>query len=148
MIYNKGSHAIGSGAKVYGTAVVKMMLLGPGYTPNIDDDDILAAAAAEIAVAGYARQTLGTKVVTNNTTLNRTVYTAASVPFGNLPLGGQIAFALVYIEDTDDDHSIPWSLKDLRVDVSGTPTPVPTNGGAVTVGWTADGVAYIQTQES
>lgn len=127
--FNNGSKQLHSGGSVHFTSdTIKARLVSSAVAPAIDD----------LTIAGYARigtdQTLSGKTITNDTTLDRTVYAAANASFTSPGSGDEIGSVVVYKFVTDDSDSIP--LFCLAV------TPTPTDGTTVVANFAATGIGY------
>lgn len=109
------------------SATIRCLLLVGALTINPDHATVAAVLAAntEAAHASYARQTLGSKTVTQDDTNNRGVFDAATIDFGALT-GVTPTAALIYQFITNDSDSIPISIHDTGFGVA-------ANGAGYTV---------------
>lgn len=137
--FNAGSNAVNDGSLDYLTATVKVMFVT--VVPSQDDDNL--SGFTELNVGGYApgfagagRKTLGTKTVTNDDTLNRSIMDAADPTAWTLAAGGTIVGAVIYFHITSDAASTPLFFLDTG--------SIPTNGSTLTLQFHADGIGYTQ----
>lgn len=137
--FNAGSNAINDGSLDYLTDTMKVMLVT--VVPSQDDDNL--SGFTELSVSGYVggfagagRKTLGSKTVTNDDTLNRSILDAADPTAWTLATGGTVVGAVTYKHITSDAASIPLFFHDTG--------SIPTNGSTFTLQWSADGLGYVQ----
>jgi hypothetical protein len=133
LLYNRGLDVWST----FTSDTVRALLLKTGYTPNVDHDFVadLTVASYEITVAGYSRQTLGTKTRTIDDTNNRITYDCADPAFGTLTAGETVVAMVVYKFVTNDADSILLGYYDL-VDTA-------TAGLAFTVELSSSGLCYL-----
>lgn len=132
--YNRGLDELAT----WTTGTFKFLLLkGSGYTFNKDHDFVadLTPGSNEVTVAGYSRQTAGTKTRTIDDTNDRITYDCADPSFGTLTAGETVSAMVLYREVTNDADSILVGYYDL-VDTPTAGAPFP-----VTIG--TNGVAYV-----
>ncbi len=91
---------------------------------------------------GYARITLTSKVVNEDTANNRAEFVATDITFSACNVGtNKVAAILLFLHVNNDADSVPVAYIDT---VSSGPTfPFWTNGGDVTVQWNAEGILQI-----
>lgn len=122
----------------FSTSTYRVLLLkGSGYTANVDHDFVsdLTPASNETALSGYSRQTLGTKTVTYDDTLNRMTYDAADPAFGTIVAGDTISAMVLYRFVTNDADSLLMGYYDLA--------DTGTNGTPFGVTLASTGLAYF-----
>ena len=130
-VYNRGLDEL----RDFTTDTFRALLLDNIYTPDKDDDFVSDVSADELAGAGYARPTLGTKSRTIDDAQDRIEYAAADPDFGPIVAGETAQYMVVYRFVTNDADSILIACYDIG--------GVPTNGAAFVVQWDAtDGFAY------
>lgn len=91
------------------------------YVYNPDHDfvaDLFSNGAVEITSAGYARQTLGTKVITLDDANDRSVLDFDDVDFGSLPAGQTVAAVGFYEFITNDAASPLMYFIDGKIKVT------------------------------
>ena len=137
IVYTYGLGELLNGGIDMDTDTIKMMLVDASYTPDKDHDFVDDASANEISVDGYARQALGSRTVTVNTTDDRAEFDAANVAFGALATGETIAGAIIFEDRGGADSANPMIL---YMDLTNT----PTNGSTVTVEFDAIGLFYLE----
>ena len=137
IVYTYGLGELLNGGIDMDTDTIKMMLVDASYTPDKDHDFVDDASANEISVDGYARQALGSRTVTVNTTDDRAEFDAANVAFGALDTGETIAGAIIFEDRGGADSANPMIL---YMDLTNT----PTNGSTVTVEFDAIGLFYLE----
>lgn len=132
VFYNEAKKQIANGGIDLLTDTLKVVLVDATYVANadqaaVDDGTADDIASHEITVSGYARQTLGSKVIDKDTANDFAYLDAADAVFAALALGQTIGGA-VLIKDTGlDTTSIPINYYE---------TPdTPTNGADMTVQW-------------
>ncbi len=114
------------------------VLLLKSSTPDQDLDFVvdLVPATNEVTVSGYARQVLGSKVVTEDDTLDRADIDAGKAVFASLAAGETITWAIVFKFITNDAASILLYAFDVA--------DTATNGGTFEVRWNGvDGVGTL-----
>lgn len=130
-VYNIGLDEL----RDFTTDTIRAMLLDNTYTPDKDHDFVADVVAAELAGAGYARETLTTKARTVSDANDRIEYTADDPDFGAVAVGETAQYMVVYKFVTNDADSILLSCFDLG--------GVPTNGASFVVQWdVTDGFTY------
>lgn len=76
------------------------------YVPDQDHDhldDFTGGGGVEISAASYGRQTLGTKIVTRDTTKDQIEYDCDNIAFGQLEVGQTVKGIIVYEQVGGDD---------------------------------------------
>lgn len=134
-IYNAGLDVLGGGSFVADTYRF-LLLQGAGYTPNPDDVFVsaLTPGSNEVSVAGYTRQTAGTKTRTIDNALDRITYDCADPSFGTLTAGQNVTGMVLYKFVTNDAASILVCYYPIG--------PVATAGVPFPVAIPSSGVAY------
>lgn len=100
-----------AGAGDFSSDVIRVLLerSTSSYSPNIDHpflDSFTGGGGVEISVASYARQTLGTKTITQDDSNDRVELGCATIAFGNLE-SGQTVKALIGYRQTGGNDSSP-----------------------------------------
>lgn len=132
--YNKGINEISNQGIDFLNDTIKIMLVNSAYAHNPDSNFVSDIVANE--VAGATRQTLGTKTVTEDDTNDRSVFDAADPTFPSVTSGSTIGGAVVF-KDTGADATSPLiAFLDT--------TDTPTNGGNITIQFSANGIFYGQ----
>lgn len=137
LVYNRGMFDSVSG-NVWGTADMRIMLVGTGYTVNRDDDFVVTPAANEISTTNYTRQVLTGEVITLDDTNDRVLLDADDVVWTALgpATGGPVVSAGITFRQTGSDATAPlWIYSD------GADTQV--NGGNFTYAWPATGLVIL-----
>ena len=102
--------------------------------------------ATEFSGTGYARQTLGTKATSIDATNDEAEWDAADTTFTSLD-GATIQTIIVYkMVGADDTTPADDPVLAVFDDDSGTTVadlPLATNGGDITIQWSADGIKKI-----
>lgn len=142
--YTTAGREIADGSLDLVVDTIKVMLVGTGYTPNRDDTNLTAAAAAEINVTGYVpgfggagRKSLAGKAFATDLVNDRAEWTASNLTWTALGTGATIAGAVVCKEITNDAGSRAIAYLDL--------TDTPTNGSDITLTFDAEGVIQWST---
>lgn len=133
-VFNNGKTEIAKATTDLDGSTLKVMLVNSSYTLDVDQQFIDNGSAAandpknrEITVGGYARQTLTTKVVTQDLT-NDFAWLGADNPVFSSLVAGQTIGGAVLFRDTGTDTTCPLiAFYDL--------TDTATNGGNVTIQW-------------
>lgn len=134
LAYNRGLDELAAWA----SGTYRFLLLkGAGYIPDRDHDFVseLTPGSNEVTVAGYSRQTAGTKVRAVDYSSNRITYKCADPAFGVLAAGETVSGMVLYRFVTNDADSILIGYFDL--------VDTPTSGAAFPVVLNAVGVAYV-----
>ena len=135
--YNEGKRAVLAGEIQPVTDDLKVMLL-PSYTPNIDThqnyDDV--SASEHGATGGYTLggESLGTKAVTTDATLDRAEFTAANTVWTTSTLSAQ--WAILYFDSTVDSTSTLLCYWDFGSTKSST-------AADFTLQWDAEGILQL-----
>lgn len=132
--YNAGVNGINNGGIDFLTDTIKIMLVNSAYAQNPDSEFVSDIVANE--VAGATRQTLGTKTVTKDNTNDRSVLDAADATFPSVTAGSTVGGAVVFKDTGADATSTLLFFLDT--------TDTPTNGGNLTIQFSANGIAYAQ----
>lgn len=129
--FNEGARQLQSGGSVvFLSDTIKARVLEVSVAPDIND-------AVMTGYTGLGTDaTLGSKTVTNDTSNDRTVYSAATATIVSPGTGDDYEAVVVYKFVTDDSDSIP--LFCLAV------TPGTTDGTDLTLALAATGLAYSQ----
>lgn len=122
--YNRGVYTLATGYALDGATVFKGMLLKTTYAFDRDHVVVADVVAHELTAAGYLRQTVGNRVVTQNDIKDATYWDADNVAFGPMVAGETARFFAIFL-DTSDDATSPllacWQIVDY-----------PTDGGVFT----------------
>ncbi len=117
----------------------RVALLEATGDQNKDDTTVAAVLArdgtAELTSTGYERKSLANVAVSQNDTNDRAEWDADDVTFTAVSqkTSEKIVGYLVFMFNTDDDHSIPILLVDSVIDI----TP---NGSDIKITWNAEGI--------
>lgn len=136
-VYNRGMFDSVSG-NVWGTADMRCLLVGTGYTPNRDHDFVTDVSAQEISTTNYVRQTLAGEVITLDDANDRVLLDADDALWTALgpASGGPSVLAAIVFRNTGADATSPlWDY------MNGTTTDV--NGSNFTYQWAATGLAVL-----
>jgi len=143
-VYNGAARAVADGTLNLVADTIKVMLVTSGYAADRDDTALTAAAAAEIAVGGYAggyggagRQSLASKAFVTDTGNDRVEWGAANLTWTALASGATIAAAVVVKEITNDASSLPIAFLDIA--------DTATNGGDFGLTFDAEGIIQWRT---
>jgi hypothetical protein len=134
-VYNKAKAEIAKNTIDLDGSTLKVMLVKSTYTFDPDHDFVDNGGANdpidhEISVSGYSRQTLTTKVVTQDNTNDFAYLDADDTVFSALASGQTVGGAVLYRDAGGADSANPCiAFYDL--------TDTPTNGGNITVQWAA-----------
>jgi hypothetical protein len=131
-VYNKGLEELGKALTDLDGSDLRALLVKSSYTFNkdhltVDDGSANDPASHEIAVAGYARQALASKVVTRDDANDFAYLDADDAVFTGLAAGETIGGAVLYRNSGADGTSPLIAFYDL--------VDTPTNGGNVTIQW-------------
>lgn len=111
LVFNQFKYESANQTVSWTSDTMKAALVMTNTTADTEEDTTDVASFTtldECDGASYARQTLGTKTVTNDTTNDRTVLDAADVTFSSLGAGTRATQGLLVIQDTGSDAtSIP-----------------------------------------
>lgn len=129
-VTNRGSLDLQSNVIVWASDTIKARLVPSSVTP--DKDNTVMTGLTAIGTD----QTLGSKTRTEDTTNDRIVYDAADPTWTAVASGSTIGWVIVYQFITNDAASVPLFVIDL--------TDTPTNGGDITVQFSASGIGYTQ----
>lgn len=137
-VYNVGAFNFASQACNWDTSSnLKVLLVTSTYTADKDHADV-ADVTNEVTVSGYARQSLAaaSTTITNDTTNDRCVFDGPDVTFSALAAGETVGGAVIF-EDLGADADSPLIC---FVDLTNT----ASNGGDMTITWSASGIFYSQ----
>ena len=109
---------------------IRARLVASSATVNKDDTSMTAHTAIG------TDQTLGTKTFTEDTTNDRIVYDAADPTWTAVAGGSTVGFVTIFKFVTNDAGSTPIAVIDV--------TDTATNGGDITLTFSADGIFYLQ----
>jgi hypothetical protein len=127
---NRGSLDLQSNVIVWASDTMKARLVASSFTPDKDNT----------VMTGYTTigtdQTLGSKTRTEDTTNDRIVYDAADPTWTAVTIGSTVGWVVVYKFVTNDADSVPLFVLDV--------TDTPTNGGDISVSFSANGIGYTQ----
>ena len=143
LVYNHAKKMIADGSLNLLTDTIKVMLVGPSYVPNPDDDFVMASGAgdAEINGQGYeagwgktGRKTLMNKIITEDDANDRVVFDADDVLWTAIN-AGTVQAAILIREGASSDST---SVLVAYIDQGG--FPIVTNGGDLTIQWSMNGI--------
>jgi plastocyanin len=122
LTYNIGSFRIADRTVDFAADTIEVVAMKSTYTPNKDDTNSVLAAS---------------KTITNDTTLDRTVFDAADPSAWTIAAGDTIGgFIIQKKGSASDATAIPLWFQDV--------TDTPTNGAALTLTFDAAGLGYTQ----
>jgi hypothetical protein len=144
LTYNIGSFRIADRTVDFAADTIEVVAMKSTYTPNKDDTNSVLAAGELATLTGYAggfgvagRKVLASKTITNDTTLDRTVFDAADPSAWTIAAGDTIGgFIIQKKGSASDATAIPLWFQDV--------TDTPTNGAALTLTFDAAGLGYTQ----
>ena len=113
------------------------LLLGTGYTPNLNaDDDLADIVSHEIADGDYSRQTLGTATVTasGGTT---------TMKWPNIPFGTAVTIGAKWAGIFDDTHASDALVALVDLNTAGTDSIAQSTNGTFQVTIDAAGVMQV-----
>jgi len=117
------------------------------YVPDKDHEDLVdftGGGGVEITASGYARDTIGTAAVTNDTGNDRTELDGDNLDFGTPAAGQTVEAILIYKQVGGDDTTPADDLLVAYIDTdAGALLPIATAGGAFTVTINAEGLFQI-----
>ena len=142
-VTNRAAYRMARGEDAWQTNTYKMALLKSSYAPtaqqirdlNVVND--LVPGTNELSVAGYSRQTLANKTVTEDDTNNRASLDCDDVTFTGLASGQTVGWVVIYREVTNDTDSVVVAVYDV--------TDTPTNGGNVSITIDSTGALRLST---
>lgn len=137
-VYNKGMAKLLDSTIDLASDVIRVLLVDSTYTFDPDHDFVDDVSGDEIAVSGYARATLASKTLTEDTANDRFKFDATDVAFGTLASGATVGGAVIYRQTGGDDSTPTNDELICFLDFSDT----PTNGGSFTLQFHADGIFY------
>lgn len=129
-VTNRGSLDLQSNVVVWASDTIKARLVPSSVTP--DKDNTVMTGLTAIGTD----QTLGSKTRTEDTANDRIVYDAADPTWTAVASGSTIGWVIVFKFGTNDADSIPIFVIDV--------TDTPTNGGDISVQFSANGIGYTQ----
>ena len=139
---NNAKKLLMNGGADLDTDTIKVALLMTNTTADTEVDNITFLTSYttldECDASGYARQTLASKTVTEDTSNDRGVFDAADVSFTGL--GGNatraIQGALIFKFVSTDANSPPLFFVDFTSDA-------PSNSTQIDIPWSASGLLYL-----
>lgn len=138
---NKGRHGVLGGTINLLTDTIKVMLVTTAGLPTADTNFVSQISANELTGSGYVagfagagRKTLASKTVTEDDANDRAYFDAADLTWTVIN-AGTAAYAVLIKEVTNDADSIVIGWIDI--------TDVVTNGGDLTLSWSADGILRV-----
>lgn len=153
-VYNHARFLVGEGTVLFtssGPGVADttfgIMLVSTDYTFDITQDVIDDGTTDDPAsyepstTTGYARQSIGSRTVTEDDTGNRGDIDVADVTFSSVSSGaGVIGGAIIYAELAATDTS-----GRRLISYYDTGFPVTPNGGDITIQWSTGGILQLTT---
>jgi hypothetical protein len=134
--YNIAKKKLIDGALNLGTADLRLLLVGTGYTFDPDHAFVAAVVANELSGTGYTRVTLAGKATAQDDTNNRAEMDCNDVEYAAINAGTAKA-ALVFVQVTNDSDSFLVGY----FDEGG--FPFVTNGGPLTLQVNAEGLFWV-----
>lgn len=137
-VYNRGKALVGQVNLAATSFEIRCMLLTTSYTSDdahntVDDGTTSDPLSYEIAVGGYARQTLANRAVFEDDGNDFAGLDADNAVFTGLAAGATIGWAVLFRYSTAAPSSGSDTGQDLLAAYDLTDTP--TNGGDITVTW-------------
>lgn len=134
-VYNIAKARLIDGRIDLDTDDIRVMLVTSSYVVNADHD-FVTDITNELSGTNYVRKSLANKSVTLDDTNDRSYFDADDVVWTDLGPAGTAAAAVLFKWVTADADSPLLSYHAL------TPTVI-TNGGTVTVQWSANGIFRV-----
>lgn len=135
------------------TIKVALLKSSTEYNPDPDNHvfvgDVLdgGTTGAEYNDTGYSRQTLTNKTTAIDTTDDEGVWDGDNVTFSTIgsDTNGQVIEAVLIYRQVGGDDTTPGDDEILRIldDSEEGDLPLQTNGGDVTIAWSAEGIINI-----
>lgn len=140
LLTNKGRALILNGSVDMLTDTIKVMLLGTGVTPSVDDNFVSDVVSGELSggtgytggFGGSGRKTLASKTVTEDDTNDVARFDAADVTYTAIN-SGTVAHAAIIKEVTNNGDSPVIGYVLINPNVA-------TNGGDLVLQWAALGI--------
>lgn len=133
-LVNRGARdlsvATGGTPIAWASDTIKARLVASAFTPTKDDTSMTGYTAIG------TDQTLGSKTFTEDTANDRLVYDAADPTWTAVAGGSTVGWVAIFKFVTNDAGSTPIAILDI--------TDTPTNGGDITVTFSASGIFYLQ----
>jgi hypothetical protein len=130
-VYNEGANGLLSGGTInWASDTIKARLVASSVTPNKDDTTMSGHTAIG------TDQTLASKTKTKDTTNDRIVFDAADPVWTAVAGGSTVGTVDIFKFVTNDAGSTPIASLDI--------TDTATNGGDITIQFSADGAFYLQ----
>lgn len=130
-VYNSGADGLTSGGAInWASDTIRARLVASSATINKDDTSMTGHTAIG------TDQTLGSKTKTKDTTNDRIVFDAADPVWTAVAGGSTVGTVDIFKFVTNDAGSTPIASLDI--------TDTATNGGDITIAFSADGIFYLQ----
>jgi hypothetical protein len=129
-LFNEGANGLTAGTINWASDTIRARLVASSATVNKDDTSMTAHT-----VIG-TDQTLGSKTKTKDTTNDRIVYDAADPVWTAVAGGSTVGTVTIFKFVTNDAGSTPIASLDIA--------DTATNGGDITIAFSADGAFYLQ----
>lgn len=128
-VYNRGKYLIANAGADLATADLRVLLVKSTYTFDNNHNFVseVVAGALEISVAGYARQALAGKTLTEDDALDFAYLDGTDTAFAGLAAGQTVGGAVLYKFNAADASAEVIAFYDV-VDTL-------TNGGDITIQW-------------
>lgn len=111
-VYLNGLKELFDGTISFLTADIRAMLIGTGYTPDVDHLFANTPGAFEISVTGYTpgfsgtgRKVLAGKTIVADTGNNRVAFDCNDITWTSLGAGATVRYIVIYRHNTTDANS-------------------------------------------
>lgn len=133
-VTNRGARDLSVGTSgtviTWASDTIKARLVASSFTPTKDDTSMTGYTAIG------TDQTLGSKTFTEDTSNDRIVYDAADPTWTAVAGGSTVGWVAIFKFVSNDAGSTPIALIDI--------TDTATNGGDITIVFSASGIFYLQ----
>lgn len=103
-VYNRGKYIIADSSLVWTSDTIQALLVDSSYVYD-PDDNFVSDISGELTDGSYARQTLGSKSVTEDDTNDRAAMLAAPVDYG--ALDNETPAGMVFFKSVTNDADSP-----------------------------------------
>lgn len=133
-VYNRGLKELTSGATVWGTSTVKVMLLKTTYAFDRDHSVVDDVVAHELTSTNYVRKTLGTLTSTQDDVADAAFLDAGDITWAspNIAAGQTAGFAVIFRDTGSDATASLIACYDIQ--------DTDPNGGTFRVQWNSAGL--------
>lgn len=127
-IYNRTKYLLATGVNL-ATADLRVLLVSSSYSFNSDHNFVSDVVSNEISVAGYSRQVMASKTVTEDDATDVAYLDGEDVTFADLAIGQTVGGAILYRHNASDTAAEVLAFYDV--------VDTPTNGGDIIIQWSA-----------